>query len=650
MFGFCESLKCFFIFLLLSYVTGCSNAPVASLVVSSGAVYINGRINTQDDLRREVDSMVISGEKILYAGGREGVDEFIRQGYPVIDLQGKMVLPGFHDNHVHTLGTVAIDVCDLQGQGVDLDRLAQVVRECRTRYPAAPGTWLIVDQWMPYAGNEPTSTFRTIRQALDAASADRPVMLFGSDGHASAYNSLGLAAARDEQGATAGFSRASLSKGGLFAELAAYVSLDTGVVRDRARDRIQAASYDFMTLPKGHRLGSQMYGDILPDISKLMAMNGITSIQDACATDFVRDQYVAMQKRNLLNMYVTTATCFASEDYAGAVDIPARLAKVRSVREEFADNPLIKADGVKIFLDGVLEGDPFATPPFLPTAGMLNNYQMPVLELKDSDPQSQVRVTVRDDSKETNFNGIVNIEPSLLTRYVSALDADGFATHIHSIGDRTARIAVDALQEARERNGDRAIPHTLANLQVIHPDDQKRMGALGLYLTYTYSWMNLDPEYDVTVVPFLQPSKKGQPLEDVLYDKGSYAWRAIYPVASSHQAGAILVAGSDAPVDTRDPNPFVNIASGITRSRADQKPYNSDQSATLEQMLEAYTINGARSVRQGHQYGSIEPGKLANFIVIDRNLFDLVAQGTPERIAQVKVERTVFRGRTIFTR
>lgn len=69
MFGFCESLKCFFIFLLLSYVSGCSNAPVASLVVSSGAVYINGRINTQDDLRREVDSMVISGEKILYAGG-----------------------------------------------------------------------------------------------------------------------------------------------------------------------------------------------------------------------------------------------------------------------------------------------------------------------------------------------------------------------------------------------------------------------------------------------------------------------------------------------------------------------------------------------------------------------------------------------------
>lgn len=633
---------------MLLGISGCSDAPATSMTGSAGTVYVNGRIYTLDDQRREVDVMAVLGEKIVYAGERGGAQNFIQQGYQMIDLEGKMVLPGFHDNHVHTLGTVAIDACDLQGKGVDLDKLAQVVRECRARYPADPGTWLIVDQWMPYAGNELTPTYKTIRQALDAASADRPVMLFGSDGHASAYNSIALAAAQDEQGAIVGFNTQSLSEGGVFAELAAYVSLDTGVVRDRARDRIQAASYDFMSLPKGHRLGNQMYGDILPAISQLMAMNGITSIQDACVTDFIRDQYVTMQKRNLLNMYVTAATCFASQDYAGEVDIPLRLAKARAVREEFNGNPLIKADVVKIFLDGVLEGDPFAIPPFLPTAGMLNNYQMPSLELKDVFSQRQV--TVQADSTETNFNGIVNIEPSLLSRYVTALDADGFGTHIHSIGDRTARIAVDALQLARERNGFRGIPHTLANLQVIHPDDQKRMGALGIYLTYTYSWMNLDPEYDLTVMPFLQPSKKGQSLEEVLYDKGSYAWHAIYPVGSTHQAGAILVAGSDAPVDTRDPNPFVNIASGITRSLVGQKPYNIDQAATLEQMLEAYTINGARSVRQDHQFGSIEPGKLANFIVVDRNLFDLVDQGAPEKIAEAKVERTVFMGRTIFTR
>ncbi len=634
------------ILILFFGVNGCKNSSSLQTKDNTNIVYKNGRIYTQDNHRNKVDTLVVSGEKIAYVGELSGAEPFINAGYQVIDLAGKMVLPGFHDNNIHSLGTVAIDGCDLHGKGIDLDNLAQATKECLNRYPAPPGTWLIIDQWMPYAGNEPTSTYRTIRQALDSVSVDRPIMLFGSDGHASAYNSTALSTAQDAQGRTVGFTAQSISKGEVFEELASYVSLDTGVVRDRARERIPADSYNFMSLPRGHILGSKLYGDILPKISNLLAMNGITSIHDACATDFIRDQYVAMQKRHLLNTYVSTATCFMPEDYAGAVDISARLAKARAAREEFAGNPLIKADVVKIFLDGVLEGDPFSTPAFLPTAGMLNNYYIPSLALQKT--SSQPEIIVVDDSKETNFNGIVNIEPSLLTRYITALDADGFGTHIHSIGDRTARAAVDALQAARDSNGNYGIPHTIANLQIVHPDDQKRMGDLGIYLTYTYSWMNLDPEYDVTVTPFLQPSKKGQSLEDVLYNKNSYTWNSTYPVASSSKAGAILVASSDAPVDTRDPNPFVNIATGITRALPGKKPYNATQSATLTQMLDAYTINGARSVRQEHLFGSLEPGKLANFVVIDRNLFDLVSQGAPEKIAEAKIERTVFRGRTVF--
>lgn len=639
--------------LLLSFaltlgVNGCKNTSTFSVDQTNSAVYVNGRIYTQDAQRNEVDVMVVSGEKIVYLGEIAGAERYIKNGYEVVDLSGKMVLPGFHDNHIHTFGTVAIEGCDLHGKGVDLDQLAKVVRDCQTRYPAAPGTWLIIDQWMPYAGNEPTSTYKTIRQALDSVSIERPIMLFGSDGHASAYNSTALSTAQDEKGRTIGFNAESLSQGGIFEKMASYVSLDTGVVRDRARERIPADSYDFMKLPKGHIQGSKLYGDILPKVAHLLAMRGITSIQDACATDFIRDQYIAMQKKNILNVYVSAATCFASEDYAGVVDIPARIEKARAVRKEFARNPQIKADVVKVFLDGVLEGDPFATPVFLPTAGMLHNYQVPALGLREADSKPQVSII--GDSEDSNFNGIVNIDSALLDRYVTALDADGFGTHIHSIGDRTARIAVDALQAARDRNGTRGVPHTIANLQIIHPDDQARMGALGVYLTYTYSWMNLDPEYDVTVTPFLQPSKIGQSLEDVLYNENSYVWSATYPVASTYRAGAILVAGSDAPVDTRDPNPFVNIASGITRALPGQKPYNIDQAATLNQMLDAYTINGAHAVRQENLFGSLELGKLANFIVVDRNLFDLVSKGTPEKIAEAKVERTVFRGRTVYMR
>ena len=151
------------------------------------------------------------------------------------------------------------------------------------------------------------------------------------------------------------------------------------------------------------------------------------------------------------------------------------------------------------------------------------------------------------------------------------------------------------------------------------------------------------------ITPLLEQSKKGQDINDVLYNPKSYTWGAVYPVGSTAKAGAVLVAGSDAPVDSRDPRPFMNIAAGITRALPGKPAYNAKQSATLEQMLDAYTINGARAVRQEKIIGSIEPGKSADFIVLDRNLFDLVQQNKPEQIADTQVMQTVFRGKTVYS-
>ena len=351
-----------------------------------------------------------------------------------------------------------------------------------------------------------------------------------------------------------------------------------------------------------------------------------------------------MQQQDLLNMHVTAATCFIADDYSGKVDIAGHLKKAQEVRAKFANNPLIKADVVKIFADGVLEGDPFSKPPFSPNAGMLHNYQTPHLKLNE---ETGV-VTVTKNSEESKSNGIVNYKEEDLKNYASALDADGFGIHIHSVGDRATRVSVDALEAARQRNGNSHIPHTIAHLQVVHPDDQKRLGDLGVFLTYTYAWINQQPEYDMLITPFLEKSKKGQDINDVLYNKNSYTWNAIYPVENTYKAGAVLVAGSDAPVDSRDPRPFMNIAAGITRAIPGGAAYNPQNSATLEQMLDAYTINGARAVRQDKLIGSIEPGKSADFIVLDRNLFDLVQQGKPEQIAETKVLQTVFRGKTVY--
>jgi predicted amidohydrolase YtcJ len=632
-------------FVLLAGITGCSQAPAPHGANSNNTVYLNGQIYTQDGERRKVDAIAVANDKFVYTGDRQGAEAFIKQGYRVVDLGGKMVLPGLHDNHIHVMGTIALNVCDLDGKAVNLDQLADKVKQCLPRYASEPGAVLKIEQWTPYEGNEPTATYKTIRQALDAVADGHPIVLSGADGHASAYNSIALNMAQDDEGNTVGFNAKTLGKGGVFADLAAYVSLDTGVVRDAAKEKIPLGSFDMFAQEVGDPRGEAVYGAILPDISRFMAQSGITSIQDACTNDFIRAQLVKMQKQGLLHMRVTAATCFIDDDYKGKADIAGHLQKAQQVRAEFAGNPLIKADAVKIFADGVLEGDPFSEPPFAPNAGMLHNYQTPHLALNEDTGE----VSVTKDSETSNNNGIVNLKEEDFKNYATALDADGFSIHVHSVGDRATRVAIDALEAARQRNGNRHIPHTIAHLQVVHPDDQKRLGELGVYLSYTYAWINQQPEYDVLITPFLQKSKKGQDINDLLYNKNNYAWAATYPVEGTRKSGAILVSGSDAPVDSRDPRPFMNIAAGITRAVPGEAAYNPANAVTLEQMLDAYTINGAHAVRQEKLIGSIEPGKSADFIVLDRNLFDLVAQGKPEQIAQTQVLQTVFRGQTVYT-
>lgn len=628
--------------LMAGLLTGCnqeSTEPTAQRTLC-----LNGKIHTQDGQRRVAEAMVVADGKFLYVGTLQGAKAYQTAGSQSVDLKGRMVLPGLHDNHIHLLGTVALDMCDLDGQSVTLDQLADKIKTCLPRYAPGKGSWLVVNQWSPYDGNTPTATHATLLATLDVAAPDNPVVLFGVDGHASAYNSQALASAQDQDGNTVGFNDVTLAPGGVFAHFQPYVDLTSGVIREGARSAIPVP--ETTVLNASDEQAAAEYDKILPAVSSLMASRGITGIQDACATDFIRQRLLNMQKRGLLHMRVTAATCFHQDDYSGKLDIAGHLAKASQVRSAFADNPLIKADAVKIFLDGVLEGDPFTTPPFLPNAGMLENYLHPHLTMDLATEQ----VTITANSEDAGSNGIVNYRDADLKDYVTALDKAGFSIHMHSIGDRSTRVELDALQAARTSNGDKGIPHTLAHLQVVHPDDQKRLGELGLYLTFTYAWTTPQIAYDMLVTPFIQPTRAGQSLSEALYDPLGYLHDALYPVENARKAGAILVAGSDAPADSRDPRPFVNMAAGIAKAAGDGEDYRSHQRTSLAEILAAYTINGAKAVRQQAVTGSIETGKSADFIVLDRDLFALVEAGTPARIAETEVELTVFKGETVYAR
>src|SRR5262249_26340559 len=146
-----------------------------------------------------------------------------------------------------------------------------------------------------------------------------------------------------------------------------------------------------------------------------------------------------------------------------------------------------------------------------------------------------------------------------------------------------------------------------------------RMGKDHLYLAFTYSWFYAEPKgYDLSIVPFIN-RVKGWTYED-LHDPNSYMEKYEYPVKSVKQAGGILVAGSDAPVLTNDPQPFVNMEMAVTRKRRDQPVLSPWERIEIRDVLDAYTINGAHALGRADEIGSLEAGKSADFIIVDQDI------------------------------
>ncbi len=170
--------------------------------------------------------------------------------------------------------------------------------------------------------------------------------------------------------------------------------------------------------------------------------------------------------------------------------------------------------------------------------------------------------------------GVLRDPEPFIDKYVQRLDEAGFTIHIHAIGDRAVRVGVDALAQVIKPGSGNPLRHTMAHLQLVAPEDQKRIGEMGLYLAWTYAWALTDPAYDMTVMPFIgDVTGPGG-----IYDPDSYRMKNSYPVRSTMEFGAVPVAGSDAPVDDRSPRPFVNMAVGVTRKGLDGKFLNADAS------------------------------------------------------------------------
>jgi hypothetical protein len=358
----------------------------------------------------------------------------------------------------------------------------------------------------------------------------------------------------------------------------------------------------------------------------------------------------------------------------GQPDWERMLASATKIRAKYAHHPLLRADIVKLFADGVLEGNPYAVPPTLPETASLKPYLQPIFKQGPDhhlsvvgyvDTGSPLCATVREhladyEAQATAFlaehgyhpdqclvsSGRPQHEREVMLEFARRFHLAGFNLHIHAIGDLPIRTAVDAIEAARAADGVTTTHDALAHVQLVHPDDVARIGRDHLYLAFTYSWAFADPEYDLSVVPFVDHVLGGDNV--ALHPANGYYEQNGYPVRALRDAGAILIAGSDAPVNSRDPQPFVNIGMAVSRRLPGRPPLNSAQSVPVRDAIDAYTINGARYLERDREAGSLEVGKSADFIVLDRDVLALGDGGRADDILKTKVLETWFQGKRVY--
>ncbi|MDG2291295.1 MAG: amidohydrolase [Phycisphaerales bacterium] len=322
----------------------------------------------------------------------------------------------------------------------------------------------------------------------------------------------------------------------------------------------------------------------------LLHSYGITAITDAIVNRPELETYATLDANGELDLRVIGSLWW---DRAKGLE---QMDDLVALRDEFSNGGQLRPTTIKIMQDGVMENY---------TAAMLEPYHV-----------------------DSRTKGIPMVEPEQLKEAVVAADAAGFQVHFHAIGTAAVRQSLDAIEEALLENGQSSLRHHISHLQMIHPDDISRFRELDAIANFQPLWAYNDDYVTELTVPFI----------------GEERAQWMYPIKSVLDTGAVVAFGSDWSVSTANPLPQIETA--ITRLSATGEDYPvmlPEERIDLESAIVAFTINAAFLNRHEDVTGSVEVGKHADLIVLDRNLFDIDAV----EISETRVLLTLFGGKVV---
>jgi hypothetical protein len=585
--------------------TAAAQSTAAQSAASRGAAprdadtaYRHGYVYTVDAHDRVQQALAIRGGRIVYVGSDTGVGAFIGPKTRVVDLGGRMLMPGLVDGHSHPLeGGGTLLKCNLNYEQLRIEQLQARIQGCLDQSVARePDAWLEVANWFQ-EGMLPAGTV-TNKGTLDGLKTKRPIFVMSSFGHTALVNSRGLqlagitAKTPDPLGGRVGRDAAGNPSGIL--EDAAQEAVAKIIPMPTAADNVKAAAAALEAFRE----------------------QGVTTFLDAMAESPALEAFATVQRQGGLTArahFALLITPPQGRDPKRAV-ATAKILAQRYDQGEIGPDPKMTVRNVKLFLDGVITA-PACTGALL----------APYFSLQGA-PGKQHWAPSSNRGPDVYFPA-----PILSALLIEAAGA-GFEPHMHADGDRAVREGLDGIAALRRQFPDRDIRAAIAHDEIVDPADFARYKQLNAIPVLSFQWEKQAPDTMEGAQEYLGPAR----------------FKYMEPAGFLAEAGARIAFGSDWPVDPL--NEWFALKVGVTRTNAPQPDHkyagrlSEDKGLSRAEVLRAITMNGSYELHQDRSTGSLEVGKLADLIVLDHNFFDIPAA----EIADIKVLQTVVGGRVVY--
>ena len=575
--------------LVCSLFTGCSKS-VASSTEKAATVYRNGVIYTVDGddwEKNAAESMAVSSDgKILFVGSNEDAEDWIGSNTEVVELEGKTVLPGLIDSHVHPPGKALTELYEIDLYGIlSKDDTMKAITEFMEKTPDMDAYWGtgfnmgMVDE----NGNPPNKTW------LDAVCPDVPMILQSNDGHNRLLNSAAL----KKMGITA--ATEAPTGGHLHKDASGE---PTGLLTDCG---------DLITMHQNY--SSEQYFDATKLFLKSMNAWGYTSFFSAGSSVDI-SSFKKLEEEGNLTMRVNYSEIMDPDDP------DASMKELVAMNKSVTGDKMIQARTAKFFADGVVEGtSAYLLEPYTEAAGKGDNYR-----------------------SEAIWN------PDTMAEAMKKVLAAGYQIHVHAIGDAAIRQTLDSIEYAQKANGDGDYRNTITHLQVVNEKDMPRFGELKIIAAMQPFWSLKEPDWYNTVDELVlgkERAWKEYPFKSLKDGGALLTSSGDFPVSSINNPFWAIEAGVTRNLENAD---YYGV-DDITDINDPAWLLNPDERLTLKDMVEAYTKNGAYQLFRENETGSLTAGKYADFIVIDKDIMNIDSLD----IDSIKVLGTYLSGKAVFS-